>query len=127
MTMLDTNRWPPVVSVRRREFSNKVHALSKESTLVQKQYPIPRLLGISEGRVLMSRVIILGATGTLGRHVLRQALAGGHDVTVFVRTSSKLPPDVRERVSVDTGDLSTLLPVTSPTKSRSSASSRVWA
>jgi uncharacterized protein YbjT (DUF2867 family) len=47
----------------------------------------------------MSRVIILGATGTLGRHVLRQALAAGHDVTVFVRTSSKLPPDVRERVS----------------------------
>jgi uncharacterized protein YbjT (DUF2867 family) len=42
----------------------------------------------------MSRVIILGATGTLGRHVLRQVLATGHDVTVFVRTPSKLPPDV---------------------------------
>ena len=45
----------------------------------------------------MSRVIILGATGTLGRHVLRQAVAAGHDVTVFVRTPSKLPPDVRDR------------------------------
>jgi uncharacterized protein YbjT (DUF2867 family) len=42
----------------------------------------------------MSRVIILGAAGTLGRHVLRQALAAGHDVTVFVRTPSKLPPRV---------------------------------
>ena len=44
----------------------------------------------------MSRVIILGATGALGRHVLRQALAAGHDVTVFVRTPSKLPPEVRD-------------------------------
>ena len=38
----------------------------------------------------MARVIILGATGALGRHVLRQAVAAGHDVTVFVRTPSKL-------------------------------------
>ena len=41
----------------------------------------------------MARVIILGATGALGRHVLRQAVAAGHDVTVFVRTPSKLPPE----------------------------------
>jgi uncharacterized protein len=59
----------------------------------------------------MSRVIILGAAGTLGRYVLRQALTAGHDVTVFVRTSSKLPPDIRERVAVHTGDLSTLVPL----------------
>ena len=42
----------------------------------------------------MSRLLILGATGSLGRHVLRQAVAAGHDVTVFVRTPSKLPPDI---------------------------------
>jgi len=54
----------------------------------------------------MSRVLILGATGSLGHHVLRQALAAGHVVTVFVRTPSKLPQEVRERVSVHTGDLS---------------------
>jgi uncharacterized protein YbjT (DUF2867 family) len=41
----------------------------------------------------MSRLLILGATGSLGRHVLRQALAAGHEVTVFVRTPSKLPPE----------------------------------
>jgi putative NADH-flavin reductase len=58
----------------------------------------------------MSRVLILGATGSLGRHVLRQALAAGHDVTVFVRTPSKLPPEVRERVSVHLGDLSAAVP-----------------
>ena len=59
----------------------------------------------------MSRVIILGATGALGRHVLRQAVAAGHAVTVFVRTPSKLLPDVRDRVSVHAGDLSTHVPL----------------
>ena len=54
---------------------------------------------------MMSRVLILGATGSLGRQVLRQALAAGHDVTVFVRTPSKLPPDASGRLSVHTGDL----------------------
>ena len=59
----------------------------------------------------MSRLIILGSTGSLGRHVLRQALGAGHEVTVFVRTPSKLPPEARERVSVHTGDLSALVPL----------------
>jgi uncharacterized protein len=59
----------------------------------------------------MSRLLILGATGFLGRHVLRQAVGAGHDVTVFVRTPSKLSPEVRERVSVHTGDLSALVPL----------------
>jgi putative NADH-flavin reductase len=59
----------------------------------------------------MSRLIILGATGSLGRHVLRQSLAAGHEVTVFVRTPSKLPPETRERVAVHTGDLSAPVPL----------------
>ena len=59
----------------------------------------------------MSRLLILGATGFLGRHVLRQAVGAGHDVTVFVRTPAKLSPDIRERVSVHTGDLSALVPL----------------
>ena len=61
--------------------------------------------------MVKSRLILFGATGSLGRHVLRQALAAGHDVTVFVRTPSKLPPETRERVAVHTGDLSTPPPV----------------
>ena len=60
---------------------------------------------------MMSRLIILGATGSLGSHVLRQALAVGHEVTVFVRTPSKLPPEDRGRVSVHTGDLSAHAPL----------------
>ena len=59
----------------------------------------------------MSRLLILGATGSLGRHVLRQAVDAGHAVTVFVRTPSNLSPEVRERVSVHTGDLSALVPL----------------
>jgi putative NADH-flavin reductase len=45
--------------------------------------------------------------------VLRQAVGAGHDVTVFVRTPSKLSPEVRERVSVHTGDLRALVPLDS--------------
>jgi putative NADH-flavin reductase len=59
----------------------------------------------------MSSVVILGATGSLGRHVLRQALAGGHDVTVLARTPSKLSPEERSRVSLHTGDLTAPLPL----------------
>jgi putative NADH-flavin reductase len=59
----------------------------------------------------MSRLLILGATGSLGRHVLSQALAAGHDVTVLVRTPSKLPPEVSGRVRVHTGDLGALVPL----------------
>jgi putative NADH-flavin reductase len=54
----------------------------------------------------MSRVVILGATGSLGRHVVQQALAAKHDVSVAVRTPSKLPAEIRDRVSVRRCDLS---------------------
>ena len=57
----------------------------------------------------MARILILGATGSLGRHVLQQALAAGHEVTVFVRTPSRLPSEVHGRVSVHHGDLSSPL------------------
>ena len=59
----------------------------------------------------MSRLLILGATGSLGGHVLRQALASGHDVTVFVRTPSRLPPETSGAVSVHTGDLRAHVPL----------------
>jgi putative NADH-flavin reductase len=59
----------------------------------------------------MSRLLILGATGSLGGHVLRQALAAGQDVTVFVRTPSKLPPETSGAVSAHTGDLGAHVPL----------------
>lgn len=59
----------------------------------------------------MTRLIVLGASGSLGRHVLRQALAVGHEVTAFVRNPSKLPPEAQGRVSVHTGDLAARVPL----------------
>jgi hypothetical protein len=59
----------------------------------------------------MARLLILGATGSLGRQVLQQSLAAGHEVTAFVRTPSRLPPEAVGRVAVHAGDLSRLVPV----------------
>jgi putative NADH-flavin reductase len=53
----------------------------------------------------MARVFIFGATGSLGRCVLRQAVESGHDVTVFVRDPSKLAPELSTRIGVRRGDL----------------------
>jgi putative NADH-flavin reductase len=59
----------------------------------------------------VARLLVLGATGSLGREVLRQSLAAGHEVTAFVRTPSKLPPEAVGRVAVRTGDLGNPVPV----------------
>lgn len=56
----------------------------------------------------MSRLIIFGATGSLGSHVVRLAIAAGHRVTVLVRTPSRLPLEAHAQVSVHQGDLSKL-------------------
>ena len=56
----------------------------------------------------MPRVVILGATGSLGRHVVEQAISADHDVAVVVRSPSKLTAEVRDRVSVHQCDLSTV-------------------
>lgn len=48
------------------------------------------------------KVLVLGATGGVGAHVLRVALSAGHEVTVLVRDPSAL--DVTDGVRVLTGD-----------------------
>jgi uncharacterized protein len=53
----------------------------------------------------MSKVLILGATGSLGRYVTQQAIAANHEVSALVRTPSKLPIEVREQVVVHQADL----------------------
>jgi putative NADH-flavin reductase len=50
------------------------------------------------------KVTIFGATGDLGRECTQQCLDAGHDVTVLARTPSKLPAELRERVTVVHGD-----------------------
>lgn len=56
----------------------------------------------------MSRIIILGATGILGKRVVEQAVTAKHDVSVIVRTPSKLPTHLRDRLSIHQADITTL-------------------
>ena len=50
------------------------------------------------------KLTLFGATGLLGRECLAQALEAGHEVTALVRTPSKLPPGLREQITVVEGD-----------------------
>ena len=53
----------------------------------------------------MSKILILGATGSLGRHVTQQAVLANHEVSTLVRTPSKLPAEIREKVAVHQADI----------------------
>lgn len=50
------------------------------------------------------KLTIFGATGAVGGECLTQALSAGHEVTVLVRTASKLPAELRENIHVIEGD-----------------------
>lgn len=50
-------------------------------------------------------VLIFGATGNAGRHVVTHALDAGDEVHVLVRNPGKLPLSVKNRVHVVEGDL----------------------
>jgi putative NADH-flavin reductase len=56
----------------------------------------------------MTKIIVLGASGSLGKHVAKQAVDGGHEVSVVVRTPSKLPASWRDKVQVHQADIATL-------------------
>jgi putative NADH-flavin reductase len=53
----------------------------------------------------MSKVLMLGATGSLGRYVTEQAVTAKHEVSVLVRSPSKLSPRARAQVVVHQADL----------------------
>jgi uncharacterized protein len=55
----------------------------------------------------MSNILILGATGSLGSRVTQQAVLAHHDVSIVVRTPSKVPADIRAQVAVHEADLAT--------------------
>jgi putative NADH-flavin reductase len=52
---------------------------------------------------VVTRLLIIGATGGTGLHVTSQAVEGGHRVTAFVRSPQKLG-SLRQRVVVREGD-----------------------
>jgi putative NADH-flavin reductase len=50
------------------------------------------------------KLTIFAATGGIGRHILEQAVAAGHDVTVVVRDANKLPKLPVRVVTADLGN-----------------------
>jgi uncharacterized protein YbjT (DUF2867 family) len=53
----------------------------------------------------LMRLTIFAATGGIGRQILEQAVAAGHDVTAVVRNPQKLSGELSGRVSVVRADL----------------------
>lgn len=51
------------------------------------------------------KVIVFGATGSVGRHLVQQHLEAGHTVTAFCRNPSKLNIQDHPRLKVVTGDV----------------------
>jgi putative NADH-flavin reductase len=56
----------------------------------------------------MTKIIVLGASGALGKHVAQQAADAGHEASVVVRTPSKLPASWRDKVKVHKADIAAL-------------------
>jgi divinyl chlorophyllide a 8-vinyl-reductase len=79
------------------------------------------------------KVLLAGATGTIGRAVLARLLADGHEVTCLVRPGSALPEDVPRREADLTRDalgadaLAGMDAVVSCMASRSGAPEDAWA
>ena len=53
----------------------------------------------------MPRLMIIGATGSLGSAVAREAVSAGHEVSLLVRTPSKLRGEIASQASIHQGDL----------------------
>jgi putative NADH-flavin reductase len=53
------------------------------------------------------KVIVFGATGTVGRLVVEQALQEGHEVTAFTRNPARMPQQ-HERLQIAQGDVTDL-------------------
>jgi nucleoside-diphosphate-sugar epimerase/predicted dehydrogenase len=68
----------------------------------------PSMSGSASPRSTAHReILVLGATGFIGRELARQLVAAGHPIRVLVRNPSRLPPDLRGGdVEVVVGSLS---------------------
>lgn len=56
----------------------------------------------------MPSIALLGATGNLGQHIARQALAGGWSLSVAVRSRRRLATEIAARAKVHDLDLATV-------------------
>jgi putative NADH-flavin reductase len=73
----------------------------KVTFLVNKEYHL--LIVIIEKRKNVMKIIVFGATGGVGQHVVKQALEKGFEVTAFVRTPSKMEL-THEQLHIRQGD-----------------------
>jgi len=53
----------------------------------------------------VANILILGATGYIGRKLLPRLLNKGHSVRVLVRNPDKLPQEISNKVDITTGDV----------------------
>lgn len=53
----------------------------------------------------MKKIIIFGSTGTIGKHILKQALATENQVTAFCRNKSNLDPIEHQNLHIVEGDV----------------------
>lgn len=51
------------------------------------------------------KLIIFGATGTVGRHLVTQALDAGHEVTAFTRNAGKFPVPLHPALTIAEADV----------------------
>lgn len=56
------------------------------------------------------RILLTGATGYLGRHILRRLLEESHEVTVIVRQAGRLPQDLPGAIKILAADLADPVP-----------------
>jgi nucleoside-diphosphate-sugar epimerase len=53
----------------------------------------------------MSEILVTGATGFIGRHLITRLLHEGRSIRIITRKPDNLPPEWRERLQIVTGDL----------------------
>ena len=53
----------------------------------------------------MSKILVLGATGSLGRHIVQRAISADHEVSIMVRRLSSVPAEVQRKVVVHEADI----------------------
>lgn len=51
------------------------------------------------------KIIVFGATGTVGIEIVKQSLTNGHEVTAFVRNAEKLSSFKHENLKIVQGDV----------------------
>jgi putative NADH-flavin reductase len=54
--------------------------------------------------IIVMKIVIFGATGSVGKHLVRQSLELGHEVTAFVRDAHKIA-SADKKIRIRTGDV----------------------